>query len=833
VTAAELSRLTEFVFQCFAGDPSYQTNVREITMFALSLRSSGLQLKAVAAAVALASSAYAATVDPDLVDAPFRDPNLAIESRIDDLLPRMTLAEKVAQMQGIWQTKNLVQDALGNFSASQAAKNFPDGIGQISRPGDRVGTEKPEGVAVAGATALVANRSGLEAATYANAAQKWAVEQTRLGIPLLLHEEALHGFVARGATSFPQAIALASSWDPALVERVMSVAAHEMRVRGANLALAPVVDIVRDPRWGRSEETFGEDPYLAGEIGLAAIRGLQGSTLPLAPNKVFATLKHLTGHGQPENGVNVGPAHVGERTLRENFLPPFEKAIRNLPIRSVMASYNEIDGVPSHINRWLLQDVLRTEWGYDGAIVSDYFALKELDSVHKMVASMDEAATLAINAGVDVELPDGEAFKRLPQLVSNNTIPEARIDQAVRRILRMKFEAGLFEHPYVNAKQAERQTATPEAISLAREAAARSIILLKNKASLLPIDPHQKRRLLVIGTHARDTPIGGYSDQPREVISVLDGLRAAKGLGMTIDYAEGVRLTESRVWEQDKVELVSSLTNQALLTEAVAKAKQADLIIMVLGENEQLSREAWAATHLGDRANLELQSPQNALASAIFDLQKPTVVLLLNGRPLSVNLIAERADALLEGWYLGQQTGHGVADVLFGKVAPGGKLPVSIPRSVGHIPVYYSRKPSARRGYLLDDISPLYPFGFGLSYSEFTLSQLKLSSNTIPIDGSVTVSATLRNIGSRRADQVVQLYLRDVHASVTRPMLELKRFARMSLDAGTSKTLNFELLPADFALWNSAMKNVVEPGKFEVLLGFDSVALQKLELELR
>jgi beta-glucosidase len=799
-------------------------------MSAFSLRSSCTLFMA----IALASSAYATSVDPALADAPFRDPKVPIENRIDDLLARMTLAEKIAQLQGIWQTKHLVQDAQGNFSASTAMKNFPDGIGQISRPGDRVGTAKPDGAAIAaGASANVVNRTGLEAANYANAAQKWAVEQTRLGIPLLLHEEALHGFVARGATSFPQAIALASSWDPALVEQVMSVAAREMRLRGANLALAPVVDIVRDPRWGRSEETFGEDPYLAGEIGLAAIRGLQGSTLPLAPNKVFATLKHLTGHGEPENGVNVGPALVGERTLRENFLPPFEKAIRSLPIRSVMASYNEIDGIPSHINRWLLQDVLRDEWGYQGAIVSDYFALKELDSVHKMVASMDEAAALALAAGVDVELPDGEAFKRLPELISNNTISESRIDEAVRRVLRMKFEAGLFEQPYVNAELADPQTATADAIALARTAAARSIILLKNKADLLPINPNQKLRLLVVGTHARDTPIGGYSDQPREVISVLDGLRAAKGAGMRIDYSEGVRLTKSRVWEQDLVELVSEETNHRLLSEAIEKAKQADIVLMVLGENEQLSREAWAKTHLGDRASLDLTGQQNALAKAMLDLGKPTVVLLLNGRPLSVNLLAERADALLEGWYLGQQTGHGVADVIFGKVAPGGKLPVSIPRSVGHIPVYYSHKPSARRGYLFDDISPLYPFGFGLSYSQFKLDRLKLSSISIRSTDSVSLSARLRNTGTRPADQVVQVYLRDVHASVTRPLLELKRFERVSLAAGEAKTLRFELHPADFSLWNSQMKYVVEPGKFELLVGFDSASHQKLEFTVQ
>jgi beta-glucosidase len=764
----------------------------------------------------------------------YRDAKQPVEKRVDDLLSRMTLEEKVAQMQGVWQTKDLIQNDKGQFSAQAAMKNFPNGIGQVSRPGDRVGTKADNGQAIAaGATANVVNRNGQEAADYANAAQKWAVEKTRLGIPLLMHEEALHGFVARGATSFPQAVALASTWDPALMERVMSVASREMRLRGAQLALAPVVDIARDPRWGRSEETYGEDPYLAGEMGLAAIRGLQGNTLPLANDKVFVTLKHLTGHGEPENGSNVGPAQISERVLRENFLPPFEKAVRTLPIRSVMASYNEIDGVPSHVNKWLLDDVLRKEWGFKGVVISDYFAIKELDTVHKMVTSMDEAAIRSLDAGVDIELPDGEAFKGLASLVRSGAVSEARIDTAVRRILQMKFEAGLFENPYVDASRADSLTATADAVALAREAAARAIILLKNNHDVLPVNPTRKSNLLVLGIHAKDTPIGGYSDTPKQIISVLDGIRNAAGEQLTVDYAEGVRLTASRVWEQDKVDLIPADVNMKLIAEAVEKAKTADVVLLVLGENEQLSREAWAATHLGDRPSLDLVGQQNALAEAIFNLGKPTIVLLLNGRPLSVNMIAQRADAVLEGWYLGQETGNAVADVVFGKVSPGGKLPVSIPRSVGHIPVYYSRKPSARRGYLFDEVTPLYPFGFGLNYSKFEFDAPEISRNEINIDQSVDVTVRVRNVGKRKADQVVQLYLRDVAASVTRPMLELKRFERISLEPGASKIVKFSLNPDDFAIWNTAMKRVVEPGKVEIKVGFDSVEHKNVELTLK
>lgn len=793
----------------------------------LSRRHFGVSLLALGAAAGFTARPALAAREP------YRDPSLPVAQRVDDLLRRMNLEEKVAQMMGVWQEKDKIQDDKGAFSARAAKQNFPHGIGQISRPGDRVGTKNKKGEPIAaGAKANVINREGREAAEYANAAQKWAVEQTRLGIPLLLHEEALHGFVARGATSFPQSIALASSWDPAMVERVFSVAAREMRLRGANLALAPVVDIARDPRWGRIEETYGEDPWLVGEMGLAAIRGFQGTTLPLARDKVFVTLKHLTGHGQPESGTNVGPAQISERTLRDNFFPPFERAVRTLPVRAVMASYNEIDGVPSHINKWLLQDVLRQEWGFQGAVVSDYFAIRELKTVHSMIADLQDGAMRALDAGVDIELPDGETFPALPALVRAGKVAEARIDEAVRRVLRMKFEAGLFENPYVDPALADAQTANADALALAREAASRCLVLLKNENSLLPLDAAAAGTLLVVGTHARDTPIGGYSEVPRAVISVLDGVRAAAGPALKVDYAEGVRLTQARVWEADEVVPVADAINDNLIAEAVAKAAGADHILLVLGENEQLSREAWAKTHLGDRASLELFGRQKDLAEALFKLGKPVIVLLLNGRPLAVNLLAEKADALLEGWYLGQQTGHGVADVLFGRVSPGGKLPVTIPRNVGQLPVFYNAKPSARRGYLFDDVTPLFPFGYGLTYSSFTADAPRLSKTAIGIEEQVEVSVTLHNKGNRRADQVVQLYLRDLAASVTRPVKELKRFQRVTLDAGASTSLTFTLGPDDFAIWDIAMKHRVEPGRFTISIGFDSVDLQSVDLQV-
>jgi beta-glucosidase len=761
----------------------------------------------------------------------YKDSTRPIDARIDDLLRRMTLDEKVAQLETVWEHKDKIQTPDGTFSPADASRNFPNGIGQIARPSDRRGVTQSSGAA--GASAGTRGRNAGETAQYINAAQHWAVEHTRLGIPILMHEESLHGYVARDATSFPQAIALASTWDPALLTRVFGVAAREMRARGALLALAPVVDVARDPRWGRIEETYGEDPYLVGEMGVAAIKGFQGTTLPLAPDKVFVTLKHFTGHGQPENGTNVGPAPYGERDLRENFFPPFEKAVKTLPIRSVMPSYNEIDGIPSHANKWLLTNVLRGEWGFQGAVVSDYFAIRELMTRHRMFDNVADAAVRAMDSGVDAETPDGEAYALLPQLVRSGRVPQAEVDAAVRRILKLKFESGLFEHPYVDAAAADAKTATPDAIALARQAGREAIVLLKNDRGLLPLDTSRIHRLAVLGTHARDTPIGGYSDEPRHVVSLLEAMQEEGKGRFAVDYSEGVRITEGHCWSCDEVKLTPAAVNRKLIAAAVQTARRADVIVMVLGGNEQTSREGWADTHLGDRDSLDLVGQQNDLAQAIFALGKPTVVILLNGRPLSANYLAQRAPALLEGCYLGQETGHALTDVLFGRYNPGGKLPVSIARSVGQLPIFYNYKPTARRGYLFDTTKPLYPFGYGLSYTTFDVGAPRLATPTVSAGQNAQLSVDVANTGRRSGDEVVQLYIRDDAASVTRPVIELKRFQRVTLQPGERRTVTFQLTPEDLSLWNPQMKRVEEPGTFTISAGPNSVDLKSATLTVR
>lgn len=777
-------------------------------------------MPAVAGAAAAKAGAQGATPLYKQVNAP-------LEARVEDLLHRMTLEEKVAQMECLWIKKGDIQNPDTSFSPEKASKAWPHGIGMFARPSDRqLGSSS-----AAGDSGEVKHRDARETAEYVNAAQKWALENTRLGIPLFMHEESLHGYVARDATSFPQAIGLASSFDPELAEKVFSAAAREMRARGANLALAPVVDVAREPRWGRIEETYGEDPHLCGVMGKAAVLGFSGDTLPLAKDKVYATLKHMTGHGQPESGTNIGPANVGERTLREDFFPPFEKIIKETKIAAVMPSYNEIDGLPSHANRWLLTKVLREEWGFKGVTVSDYMAINELITRHHLAATPKDAALRAVKAGVDVETPDPACYPFLAELVREGKVSTKEIDAAVRRILRLKFEAGLFEDPYADAAQADARTAAPETIALAREAARRTPVLLKNDGGLLPLDGRKVGKMLLVGTHARDTPIGGYSDVPRHVVSVLEGLQEeARAQGFQLSYAEGVRLTEGHVWGQDQIVFTKPEVNARLIAEAVEAARQADTIVMVLGDNEQTAREAWADNHLGDRSSLDLIGQQNDLARAILALNKPTVVLLLNGRPLSVNYLAENAHALMECWYMGQETGHAVADLLFGRANPGGKLPVSIARDAGQLPVFYNRKPSSRRGYIDDVTTPLYPFGYGLSYTKFEISKPRLEQAKIGTSGSTRVQIDVRNVGQRRGDEVVQMYIRDDVSSVTRPLLELKGFQRVTLEPGEQRTVTFDIKPSDLWFYNADMQRVVEPGTFTIFAGPNSVDLKQATL---
>ncbi len=755
----------------------------------------------------------------------YRDPRAPVDLRVRDLLGRMTLDEKVAQLITLSTTKRDVMDDTRAFSASRADAAYPHGIGQIARPSDRGGaaTANNTGTDVTGRW-----RQPADTIAFVNAAQAWA-RRTRLGIPVLFHEEALHGYMAPGATSFPQAIALAGSFDRDLMQRVQSVIAREVRAHGTTLALSPVVDIARDPRWGRIEETFGEDPYLCGEMGVAAVKGLQGEGKELAPGKVHATLKHMTGHGQPQAGNNVAPAQLGERELRESYFPPFRKVVERTGIGAVMPSYNEIDGVPSHANHWLLGTILRGEWGFDGAVVSDYAAIAELDYFHHVAVGKEAAAKLALAAGVDCDLPDGVAYRTLADQVRAGRVPLSLIDAACARMLTMKFRAGLFEEAPIDARAAARLTANAEALALAREAAGKSIALLVNDG-ILPLAG--QKRIAVIGPNAAVARLGGYSSEPVAPVSLLDGVRARLKGRAEVVHAQGVFITQSEDRSANEVLLADPARNRQLIAEAVEVAKGADVVLLAIGDTEQTSREGYARTHLGDRTDLDLLGEQNALFTAIKATGRPVVVVAINGRPPSWPTVVAGANALLECWYAGQQGGHAIADVLFGDVNPGAKLPVTVVRDVGQVPFYYDHKPSARRGYLFDDDKPLFPFGFGLSYTSFTLSAPRLSATRIAPAGEVTVEVDVTNTGRRTGDEVVQLYIRDQVSSVARPVKELKDFARVTLAPGERRTVRFTLTPEAFRMWDADMREVVEPGQFDIMTGANSRDLQTVVLDI-
>lgn len=773
-----------------------------------------------------ASAAASSTSAKPPANAPYRNASLPVEQRVADLLSRMTLDEKVAQLLAIWDSKADIQDPKTTaFDAAKARAKFPNGIGQYSRPSDRLGPSSPR---------VVKRRNARESVDYVNALQKWAVEQTRLGIPVLTHEESLHGFAAKDATSFPQSIGMASSWDPDLIREINSVIAREVRARGVHLVLSPVVDVARDPRWGRIEETFGEDPHLVAEIGVAAVEGLQGVGKPdtLPDGKVYATLKHMTGHGQPEGGRNIGPAPIGERTLREDFFPPFEAVVKRTGIQAVMPSYNEIDGLPSHSNKWLLDGVLRGEWGFDGALVSDYYAIEQMGSVHGMVGGNDDAAKRALNAGVDSDLPNGGAFAGLAALVRKGEVDEKVIDKAVARILSIKFRAGLFENPYAKFEDT-KITSNAEAVALARKAAVKSMVLLKNDGTLPLADPAKaarKPKIAVIGPNAAVARLGGYYGEPVASVTPLDGIRAAVGDKAEIIYSEGVKITENDDWWADEVKLADPAENRRKIAAAVEAAKDADTILLFIGDTEQTSREGWADNHLGDRSSLDLVGEQQELFDAMKATGKPVVAVLVNGRPPSYIKVSEQANAILETWYGGEQQGHAIADVLFGKENPGGKLPVTVARHAGQLPLYYNYKPSGRRGYLFDTTEPLYPFGFGLSYTSFDLSAPRLSSSTIKAGDSVDVTVDVVNTGKRVGDEVVQLYVRDKVASVTRPVKQLQAFKRVTLQPGERKSVTLKLGPEAFQLWNAEMKRVIEPGDFDIMAGPSSAQTKSVTL---
>lgn len=761
---------------------------------------------------------------PSLAMAParggYRDATASVGERVARLLACMTLDEKVAQIRSMWMEKARLYDGKGDFSKTAARAVIPDGIGQMARPSDYRGLPRFD---------TTPFRTIENTVAFVNAVQRYLVEETRLGIPALFHDELAHGLLAGDATIFPTPTGLASTWDPALVEEVFSATAREARARGTTIALTPVIDLLRDPRYGRAEEFFSEDPHLVAEMGLAAVRGLQGRTRPLARDRVFCTLKHFV-HGVPQGGLNIGPAEMGPHTLHETFLPPFARVVRDADPAIIMPSYNSVDGIPSHENTRLLQDVGRRQLGFHGLYMSDYAGIENLASQHHVAANKNEAALLAIKAGIQVDLPEGASFSGLAALVRAGKVPESLVDEAVGKVLALKFEAGLFENPYIGGTVAKRTAALSAHVALARKAAERSIVLLKNEG-VLPLDPGKVSRLAVIGPNAVEPLFGGYSGDNSKAVGILQGLREGAPTGVTVEHSDGVWITaadrngQHRSYSSSAP--VSRQDNMARIASAVTVAERSDMVLLVLGDVPAITREAVDWNLPGDRSTLGLWGQQNELVAAIAATGKPIVALLLNGRPLAVPELADKVHGLFEGWYLGQEGGHAFADILFGRANPGGKLPVSFPRSIGELPVFYNRAPSADVNHYLEGVrEALFPFGHGLSYTTFDISAPRLERSEITTSETAAISIDISNTGQRAGDEVVQLYVRDDVSSVPRPMLELKAFQRIHLQPGEARTIRFSLPPESLAVWDREMNHVVEPGTFTIHSGASSTKLK-------
>lgn len=735
----------------------------------------------------------------------YKDATAPIEARIKDLLSKMTLAEKCAQID-IWHPKM-------DVSKPDVLKKAVDNLGDTVKNG-------------IGFLQFKVEMNYADYIVRFNAVQKYFVEKTRLGIPTISNGEGCHGFVGNEnkSTVFPVSPLLGSTWNPELVESVYGAVAKEMRSYGITHAATPVIDLLRDPRFGRSDEFFGEDPYHVAQMGVAAIFGLQGRSPLIDENHLIACAKHFSGHGQPEGGTNLAPSNLSERVLRENHFYPFEMAVKTANVRTVMASYNEIDGVPNHANKWLLKDVLRGEWGFTGYVISDYDAVNRMITRQHACETKAEAGKRAINAGMDFECPSSwkeYCFRSLPELIQAGEVKESVLDSAVARVLRNKFLMGLFEQPYIKTvSEKEQLEMQKNHRQIALKAAEQGIILLKNDNKTLPFKQNNIKRLAVIGPNADEVHYGNYSNDVTPGISILEGLKTYGKEKFEVLYSEGFKIYENDTTLKAAEKILEA--ENLRIQKAVELAKSCDAVLLVMGGNELTCREEWK-NHTGDHYDLDLLGRQDDLAKAIFELGKQTAVLLINGRPQSTNYLSEKASAMLEGWYLGQEQGTAVANVIFGKVNPSGKLAVTIPRHVGQLPVYYNHKPYVHESpYINGEYSPLYPFGFGLSYTTFKYSNLKLNTNKIMVGESVKVTVEVSNSGDVDGVEIVQLYIRDRVSSVTRPAQELKDFKRISLAKGESKTVEFSITPDKLQFFNIDMKRVIEPGEFEVQVGRNS-----------
>lgn len=741
----------------------------------------------------------------------YKNPEESIENRVADLLSRMTLKEKIIQTIAIGPNDLLVEtDDLeaflekGEITDPAMIEKMKDGVGSFQLPGK--------------------NMEPVESGKYRNMLQKHIIEHTRLQIPVLSQEECLNGQLARGASMFPRPIGMAGSFDRELVEEVYHAVGTEASARGAHQAFTPVLDIGRDPRWGRIEETFGEDTYLVSQIGLSVVKGLQSGHIISSP-------KHFVGYAQVAGGRNFAPTVTSKREMMDQILPPFEVAVKEGGALGMMPSHADIDGIPCHGNKWLLTDLLKEEWGFEGIVVSDYDDILRLSILHHVAKDDVDAAAMGLKAGMDMDLPVGSGFCHLEAAIEREPELVTYLDQAVNRILALKFRWGLFENPYVDVDKISSIVHSPKHVELAKKAARKVPILLKNENKTLPLNQKALKTIAVVGPTADPVEFSYYSERPNVGVSILDGIKTKVGDTCSVLYEQGCHITKAV--ETMETELDARIRNPRLyelaeeedmIEAAVEAARNSDVAIVCVGGSPSSSREAVTLRpHYGDNANLDLVGNQNELVKRVLATGKPVIVVLINGKPLSCEYVYKHAHAVLEGWYLGMETGTGIADILFGDVNPSGKLPVTIVRNAGHLPGYYSQKPIAfLKEYLFEEEGPLFWFGYGLSYTEYEYSNFYISKDKIFAGESMIASVDVENVGTYDGEEAVQLYISDVQSSVTRPGKELKQFEKIFLKVGEKKRVTFEITKEMLAFTGLDYKKIVEPGIFKVMIGKNS-----------
>ncbi len=750
------------------------------------------------------------------------DRTLNAEVRSNRLLSQMTLDEKLAQLNAFYigKTPAGVNAEISDLTLDSL---FSLGMGQVCQPGKR--------------------RSPAEIVRISNRIQKYLVEKTRLSIPAFMHEEGLHGMIANGVSSFPVPIGMSCSWNPELMNQCYDRIGREMRISGLQVCLSPVLDVAREPRWGRFEETFGEDPYLVSSMAVATVSGYQGGKRMVDSVHVVAMGKHFCGYGYPEGGHNIAPSMISPNELYNVHLRSFRKAIKEAHLWSIMPSYNEINATPSHANDWLLTRVLRKELAFDGMVCADYGGVRELMVHHNVAANEKEAALLAFKAGVDFDLPNNSCYRYLKELIQEGKIKEKELDEKVRRILYIKFMTGLFDHPFADSTKATDFVGNSDGVALVNQIARESVVLLKNDKKILPLNISVLKRIAVIGPNADVCELGAYYGSPKYIITPLQGLQKRFANELQILYSTGCRITYEKIdtfiqkkvnkEDPDKIDIRKKTLlptieeEEASLNEAYIKAKQSDIVLLFIGGNMTITRESFYGSPLGDRSDLRFTPAQRELFFRMKRSGKPVVLCMVHGGPIADPEIFAQADAVIDFHYSGQETGTVVAEILTGDVNPSGKLSYTVPVSASQLPCFYNYKPSARRGYAFIDVNYSYPFGFGLSYTTFAISQPNLNKTAMGRFDTCVYTVKLKNTGTRSGSEVVQLYMHDKVSTATRPVKELIAYKKVSLKAGEEQLVKFVIPASSFAYFNAELKNVIEPGEYELMAGTSSIDLNK------